>query len=241
MVLRSFQVLRSNLLRILHNGLRMNHSLDLFCYKPLQTTRKGPEQRQGFTLWELLLALGVLVILISMIVPNLQGVLNREKLKDVAEKVRLSLESTSRDALKQGEAYTFLIEADGRRWLSLPERYYDETIMDQPFGVQWGELPEGCRFQIVPMFDTFEEFESALYGGAAEPQTLQIPAEVLNQMGVDEEYGSVRWTHLALFQPEGTSEDVQLRIQFREEHELVLTLRGLTGDVILSQIQEVSE
>jgi prepilin-type N-terminal cleavage/methylation domain-containing protein len=114
-------------------------------------------RRDGMTLIEMLLALGVLGILAALSWPSVLRIHNEQKLVDAAEKVR-SLAAVARvNAIESGLAYQFRHEQDGTHFIVVPfEREFEAVDpRTQGAGTAEGlgrfskgsnELPKGVKF-----------------------------------------------------------------------------------------------
>lgn len=69
-------------------------------------------KQQGFTLIELMIALAVLAIILSVALPNLRIMIANTQIRSVAESVRNGLQLARTEAVKRNESVRFTLNAD---------------------------------------------------------------------------------------------------------------------------------
>jgi Tfp pilus assembly protein FimT len=202
--------------------------------------------RQGITLLEILLVLGLLALAAGLSLPAIMGFVRDKALRSGADAVRSALQSTRLRAMERGEAYSWRFEPGGRWFAAVPRDPIGSsatagaggTGTDSPSGqgattastpatpgervwVLLGELPEGVAF---PATD-------GAAGGTIDLKLLEgLPgAERLRP----ETVWSAPWT----FSVDGSSNGGEITLTDARSQSLKISLRALTGTVTLGPIE----
>lgn len=164
--------------------------------------------RAGFTLLELLLALTVLTVLISLTVPSATALLRRQQFQQVIGDIEQFLLETRRLAVSGGEPY----------WIrySSGDRYLVSGRLGEPVD-RILKLPEKFEFS---RSDLSERMATDLLG--------ELDLEAMNLL----------WSEEVLFQPDGTTDDLLFEVSNPEQRQVEFRLRGLTGHVALRRLEE---
>jgi len=196
--------------------------------------------RRGYTLIELLLAVGVLAMLAGVIVPNALRMYADSRLSEVAEQVRAQLAGSRSRAIEHGLVYQFRFEPDGRHYVAIPfEREFEGSDPTSTgtggttglgtFTRFAGELPTGFRF-----IDVSGSGSSAAGG-------QQLPEETFGELPNAGDLAGVSWSPPILFTADGASVDAALEIADRRNQAIRLEVRGLTGATTVSRILPAAE
>ncbi len=186
------------------------------------------DRRAGFTLFEMMLVLGILVVLAAMIYPSLDAMYGGYRLTASADQVRAAWASARAHAMDDGRAYRFAV---------VPGKGNFRVAPDSPeYWAGNGGSPSDADLATQPLI-----LEEALKGIGF--TTLDaVPSGGLDQ-GADSvlPLGSVdpnQWTTVATFLPDGTArDDVTIVLEARGARPVVLTLRGLTGFVKMTSFR----
>lgn len=203
--------------------------------RPLATHH--PRQ-SGYTLFEMLLVLALLVALLTLTLPTLTRLQVEHQLKQGAELVRLQVTSTRLHALESGMEYQFRYEPGGKLFLAVPYEY--QAIQAQaaaaqnnpggaPAAVYWKAKGE---FQVKVKFsaDTSKVFTTP-------PQTPQpLPPEFLTGFDDAAKLKNIAWSQPLIFKPDGSTQDFSVEIENESGQYVVLEVRGITGGTRLSQV-----
>jgi prepilin-type N-terminal cleavage/methylation domain-containing protein len=188
----------------------------------------GHSARRGFTLFELLLVLGVLALVVGLTWPSLERLHAHHRHKQAAEMLAVRLSSGRVRAIESGMIYQFRYEPGGRRFLLVP---YDPEAPSEVVEVTGtprarrtaGMLPETCRFEGA---DSFND------------QGTAIPDEWLEGLPDAGDYQGGLWSAPAMFHPDGTATPFEVIVRGQKNNEqLKLSLRGLTGAVKISSVE----
>lgn len=199
---------------------------------------RSARPRGAFTLFELLLALTILVIVGALAYPALRGPFETQRLKKSAELIRTEWARARLRAMRTGRVHVF-------RYTPSATQYVVETWVTatddvasvndfQPTGssAQGGvrptlptsrtsELPDGVRF----------------FGGetAVDGRASQFASSA--GMGIAGSDNPVP----VLFYPDGTTSEAALIVVNDKQQCVQVTLRGLTGSSLASQVMTLEE
>jgi type II secretory pathway pseudopilin PulG len=189
------------------------------------TARPRPSGRAAFTLLELLIVMGVLVMLLAVTWPVVGGLLAKQQLQTGAKQVRAAWAKARLEAMESGTLRRFryqpgtghfqvgsLNEAADPR-LPTGRAAAEQTTSSSPAD-HW--LPAGV---------CFERLDQAPLA----PRTAALS-------DVTEE----AWSEPILFFPNGRTSNARLELHGRRDWTVPLLLRGVTGTVTVGRIQRVS-
>jgi prepilin-type N-terminal cleavage/methylation domain-containing protein len=174
--------------------------------------------RSGYTLIEMILVVGVILLLTSLSWSPLLRFSREYRVKESSEEVRRVFAGTRTQALENDVTYQCRIEVGGRRYIRVPyEKSQDGSNAGSvPGGAESGELPIGMTFSAV----------NGLEGGG------QISPELLS--GVGTEFAQVGWSGPILFFPDGTATSAVLDIVDEMSTTRRISVRDLTGAVTVA-------
>ena len=195
-------------------------------------------ERPGYTLIELLIAMGILVAMTGLSLPALRGSLDKGRLRSAAREVQAALARTRSLAIRAGERHDFRYEIGGRAFrietesLSSfrPGGAFDDRVgmADLPVSVDrlMDNSVENTSFRIVragqlPAGVVFAEMEwpvGTRDGTGMESEPAEAP-----------DVAVTRWSRRHSFRPDGRTASATIRIQGSREFDIDVTLRGLTG------------
>lgn len=187
--------------------------------------------RSGFTLFELLLVLAVLVVIVSLTWPSMTRYMQEQEMLEGAEAARSAAASTRIKAIDTGLTYQFRYEPNGRRFVVVP---FDppETLASSStsteegvgtYPVLSGQLGEQSKF-VIP------EDQPAVAEG--------LPRESFASLPDANDLEATAWGPPLLFYPNGTAGDATFRIVNEDDLRVELTVRGLTGTLTLSPLSQ---
>ncbi len=180
--------------------------------------------RRGYTLFEMVLVLAVLVILAAVAVPSLEAMYGNFRLSAAADMVRANWAAARAHAVEEGRPYRFAVVPNHGNFRVAPDSANFWSGGDVPASsggpdaplVLEDVLPKGVRFTTP----------DALQSGTVD----QSGDSALPTGSVD----SSQWSRTVTFLPDGTSlEDVEMGFHTRGGQPLILRLRALTGVVTL--------
>jgi prepilin-type N-terminal cleavage/methylation domain-containing protein len=195
-------------------------------------TSRGPGMtrlRSGFTLFELILVLALLVILGALAYPSLDEMYGDNRLTAAADMVRAAWASARSHALDEGQAYRFAILPGEGNFRVAPDtsqfwggnssdnantQNSASTDSDSSFVFE-DTLPKGVRFALP----------DSLQSGSGPDGNSSVPIGSVD---------SGSWHNLATFLPDGTAmQDVEIAFQRSGSRPVILKLKGVTGIITL--------
>ena len=186
----------------------------------------NPRPRRAFTLIELILVLGILVMIMSLAVPMVTRTLGRQSLKQGADRVRIAMGQARVEAIRTGEIQALFFQAQGN-WLSvgkfdqigaqanLASDAQQRIALTTHTGYEEDLLPKGIRFVSADLaIDS--RADQALGGANVSSDSIQP----------------------VLFYPDGTAQDALIYLQDDKQNVLAVELRGMTGTARTVRIQQ---
>jgi prepilin-type N-terminal cleavage/methylation domain-containing protein len=195
-------------------------------------------RRTGLTLLEILLALGVIAILATLAWPSVMRLHGEQQIVDSAEKVRALVATARVHAIESGLAYQFRYEIGGNHFLVIPFEKEFEGIDTRTqgagtaeglgrFSKAGGNLPEGVTFA------KSKDSSSVSTIGAGQ----QLSSDALNGLPGADKLSGLSWSGPVIFQPDGSSTDVEFSVVDRRNQRIALRVRGITGAVAAGRLQ----
>ena len=183
--------------------------------------------RVGFTLLELLIVMGILVIMTGLIAPTVVRQVRETRVAQAAESVRETIARSRTLALDVGIDYQFRFEPNGRHFVVLPLELEpadtNSTVGESDTSNYLrlaGELSEDFRLQATSDRPTVETLEVAWFGKLE--NALQL--------------SDALWSSPVIFHFDGTAADAGFRVTTDEKLTVDLSVRGLTGSVAVSRV-----
>ena len=199
----------------------------------------GPcRRRQAFTLLEVLLTLGLLVILSAMAWTVMEEPFSAIRLRRAAERIRAEWRTARVEAVDSGEIYFFRYVPEEGSFCVEPY----STAAGQENSV-FGDLLDDS-VQGAGSTGTAQLVEDSLPDGvtfvtgetATDTRAVMIAAE-MGQSGTTD----TNWSDPILFYPDGTTSTYRLVLKNEHDRYIELLLRGLTGVVSISDVRESEE
>ena len=177
--------------------------------------RMGGAARHAFTLLEIILVLGMIVVVMAIAAPSVKNFYKGEKLLAATDGVRGSLAEARVHAIDQGRAYRFsVVPGRGNYRFAPDDTEYWAGSTPREFPSREGVLPRDIGLRVVVDGKSISLGED---GQVAESlKEGEVPADL--------------WSTVAIFRPDGTA-DRTVEIIFSSPNCLPLsvTLRSLTG------------
>lgn len=189
------------------------------------------QPRAGYTLFELVLVLAILVILATLAVPSFQSASNSMRLTESADMLRAAWATARAHAIEESRPYRFAYVPNYGNYRIAPDSAEfwgggtgpaEEFDPANPTYIDEQTLPRGVRFSTS---EAIQSVQGNDYGNG----DSFLPA------------GSVQpgqWTTAVTFQPDGSAQDVEVLFTAAGNFPLSVKLRGLTGAVTVKSLQD---
>ena len=207
-----------------------------------QTAAAMHALRRGMTLLEVLLAVGVLAIVVTLAWPSVLKLHGEQEILESAEKVRALIATARVHAIESGLAYQFRYEIKGNHFLVVPFEKEFEGIDQRTksagtaeglgrFSKGAGNLPENVKF--VSANAPINDSRSTVTSEAAQKLTPQV----LEGLPGADKLAGLSWSGPVVFQPDGTSDDFEFSVADQRNQRITLRVRGVTGAVAVGRLQ----
>ena len=204
-------------------------------YRSFCLTRRPPVKRAAFTLLELLVVLGLIVLMVGIGFPVVYRMLAQGELKAGIRQLQSELYRTRLEAMKSGKPYVFLFEVGTSNFEIIPKTIFDKqqqeriglgvtAVGPEPFGNATTDSVFGDPFATEP---ATPEAIITTSSGIIYRKTLN--GSVV--FGLSSSGNTAGWSAPILFYPNGRTSQTSIVLlttgfhRFQQE----LHLRGLTG------------
>jgi type II secretory pathway pseudopilin PulG len=182
----------------------------------------------GFSLFELLIVLAVIVTITAMAAPNLMDRVRNGRVQDAAEGVREVLGNARRYAIDSGVDYHFRFEVNGHAVVAIPA---------EPNPVLANNFSADAK-------DTRTPLEALIFGDEIllrakkdeNPGAEQLESKAFDTLTEAGDLSRRTWSSPILFRFDGTAEDRKFRVMDRDGRTAEVSVRGLTGAVRVSPV-----
>ena len=190
----------------------------------------------GFSLFELILVLVILVAVASIVVPSINGTLKQQQFQRECDRIRVVWEETRLLAMRTGQAQVFRFVAGSREysvepWLQATdevEASNGATIM-MAGGLAKVDMQSGLvgGAELGTAAETLEEgFVFAAGAVLGDTRTMLIQQQTGTVSG-----GAGSQSAPIMFYPDGTTSTAEVAIKNENGAQRLLRIRGLTGEV----------
>ena len=184
--------------------------------------------RSGFTLFELMIVLAILVAVTAMAAPQMMERIRSGRVQEAAENVREVLAAARTYAIDTGVDYHFRFEVGGNYVVAIPAEQdasignsYDSDSETAEFLYRSGELPETI-------------FLRNSFGDTSGSETLK--GHAFGNLENAGNLASKTWSMPILFRFDGSAEDKTFRVMDEEQRSCDVSVRGLTGAIRTSGV-----
>ncbi len=198
----------------------------------------------GYTLLELLLVIGILMIVAGAVTPSVLGMLANVNLKEGVKKVQSALGATRVHAIDATSSYQFRFEPGGRHFLALPTDPDAVGTQGSALTPDGGSLARGL-FEAGVLPETLS-FQTVAQAGPA-PGTPPLPAgsdpgwiASLARMPDAHDFASAAWSDPITFRADGTGTDATFVVQDTRGGGYRFTIREVTGEIFIHPLETES-
>ncbi len=184
--------------------------------------------RSGFTLFELMIVLAILVAVTAMAAPQMMERIRSGRVQEAAENVREVLAAARTYAIDTGVDYHFRFEVGGNYVVAIPAEQdasignsYDSDSETAEFLYRSGELPETI-------------FLRNSFGDTSGSESLK--GQAFGNLENAGNLASKSWSMPILFRFDGSAEDKTFRVMDEAQRSCEVTVRGLTGAITTSGV-----
>jgi len=184
--------------------------------------------RSGFTLFELLLVLGVMLLIAGIVWPRMLAFYQTSSLKDHGRRVHDTISAARIAAIDHGIPYQFFYEPQGRHYLMVPSEESpvsgntDDSGETFQLPARAGQVPESFAFQAA---------------AGEESGRVSLSPEALKDVPVDLNLSGVNWSLPIVFFPDGSGSDVRFELEDDRSQYVAFAVRSLTGATSLSSVR----
>ncbi len=195
---------------------------------PTPVTQRALKARSGFSLMELLIVLGLLVVLAGIAMPNLIDRMRDSQVLRAADSVREILSEARTYAIDSGIDYQFRYEMNGHFFVVLPTEIEPATSNSTTSETDTadymrlsGELEDTLFLRSMKDEQVAtERLEPAWFGALPDAGEL----------------GTKTWSAPIYFRFDGSASDQTFRVMDESGRTSELSVRGLTGSVRLTPV-----
>ncbi|MCA9019376.1 MAG: prepilin-type N-terminal cleavage/methylation domain-containing protein [Planctomycetaceae bacterium] len=198
--------------------------------------RNAHQRRSGFTLFEMLLVLALLLVLVSVVWPAVLRISSSNRLRQSMQDVNSAFAAARIRAIEHGVNYHVYLELGGNQYLVVP---VDQGLL--------GINTEDSTPVTTGTSDAFlvrelpEEFQFSKTVSATVTEPI-IPLEWLSGLPNAKDFRWVESSFPITFYPDGTASlSLQHDILKKEQKVASIEVRGLTGNTTISYKQEKSQ
>ena len=173
--------------------------------------------RKAFTLIELILVMGIIVMIASLATPMVTRMIGRQALKQGADRVRVEMGRARVEAIKTGEIHALFFLPRGN-WFNVArfsQSSQQSGIASREQALLNNRIYTGYEDNLLPPRIQF-------LAGSMEVDSRSV--QTLGDLKIDSD--SIQ---PVLFYPDGTAQDATIYIQDHRRNRYAVVLRGLTG------------
>lgn len=191
-------------------------------------------RRAAFTLWELLLALFILVTIAALSWPALNRLLAEDRVHRSLNLLQEKFAAARIRALEQQVPYQFRYEPGGRKFILIPAYFAENssqpnstTAVKRPW-IAAEELPDQVHLE------SGTNSSSLASSSTSNASTdVQIPADWLVDIPNNGRFQGVNWSAPILIRPDGSATAAELVLVDQKKAQYRLLVRGLTGTLLV--------
>lgn len=186
--------------------------------------------RRGFTLIEILLVVGLMLVLAAMVLPSIRQAVGKGPLQRNSQEMREAIQHARTAAIDTGLIYQVRFEVEGQYFVAIPletefESLAGETTSEEDAGGKtpryMGQMDESLKFRVPEGIEMSSE---------------RLDTEVFAGMDDASKLGDAVWSTAIKFYPDGSATDMELEIYDDRQQAISISIRGLTGAAKVSPV-----
>lgn len=212
--------------------------------KEVSGSPQRAKRRHGFTLSEMLVVLGILVVVTALAQPAMRGALGDSRLRSAAHQVCAELAKARLKAMQTGTAQRFRYQLGKNHFEICPAAHSDEADhrSNPREGHRETALAQGSNDRVRNVRDRNDRDGNVRDGGIADAaaEELNLPegvcfCELPSEPGAAEPTLEEGWSEPVVFYPNGRTGNARIRIKGERNAVIDVSLRGLTGAATASK------
>ena len=184
--------------------------------------------RRGFTLLEVILVLGLLVVIAAMSWPILDRNLAVQRLRRAADSVRVQMARARNAAITTGQAQAFYYMPAGLEFYFEPYSLLQDSV-EYSGTVSFGGTATGAATPTIEMLPYHITFGQGQTFADARSQALTASSTPTATVAGN-------WAAPILFFADGTATSAEVYLLSDDQRQIPILLRGLTGATSLGEI-----
>lgn len=189
------------------------------------------DKRRGFSLLELMLVMGLLVVIAAITYPSVTGPLDNNRLRYSTDMIRASWARARNKAMESGRTYVFRCQPASDSYLIEPwinnDDLLESDLVTAGGAAVGASSQEATQVMMGPKVEKLPENVTFMSSEIVGDMRAQFLAATANSASEYEQ----NWSTPIFFYPDGTSSTARLTLMNTRDRYVILTLRGLTGVV----------
>jgi prepilin-type N-terminal cleavage/methylation domain-containing protein len=197
---------------------------------------RNPNPRRGYTLFELMLVLALLVVIGALVWPNLTGPLDNQKLRKSADLIRAELAGARNQAMRTGRIQAFRYSTGAGEYTIEPWFANDDYLESN---VQTAGLVPLDQTAVMVQAKAVKLDDGIIFSGGeveVDLRAMEASRDTIRATSVEPTAAPV-----ILFYPDGSSSTARLILTNEEGYFVVIQLRGLTGIARMTDLLDANE
>lgn len=194
--------------------------------------------RRGFTLWEMLLVVTLLLMILAVSWPAVSRLFAENNLQKSLSDLQLKFGAARIQALERQIPYQFCYEPGGRRFILIPALFAESSesrSAQTSATIPWiaaEELPEGFRIEARSLTSVIQTPANNAPQNQAGPQSFNIPDEWLVDVPNPDHFRGVTWSPPILIRPDGSATAAEFALVDDHNQEYRMLVRSVTGTLL---------
>ncbi|MCA9092413.1 MAG: prepilin-type N-terminal cleavage/methylation domain-containing protein [Planctomycetaceae bacterium] len=194
--------------------------------------------RRGFTLWEMLLVVVLLLMVMAVAWPAISRLFAEDNLQKSLSTLQLKFGAARIQALERQIPYQFCYEPGGRRFIFIPALFAESAESNSTQStatIPWisaEELPEGYRLEGRALTSVVQTPANDSTQDQAVPQSFNIPEAWLVDIEDPDHFRGVVWSPPILIRPDGSATAAEFALIDDHNQEYPLLVRSITGTLL---------